>query len=109
MAETIKSPIQSAPGATTRTKVYTVPAATQAVISTIAVCNRGGTATTFRVSLAVADAADDSKQYVAYDYPIRANRLVQLTLGITLGAGDCIYVYAGNANLTFNVFMVENA
>jgi hypothetical protein len=42
---------QSSPLATTETDLYTVPALTSAVCSSISICNRGGTQTTFRVSI----------------------------------------------------------
>lgn len=94
---------QSAPSATTQTTLYTVPAATQAVCSTLTIANRS-TATTYRVAVQVAGAALANSQYVAYDVPIAANDTVMLTLGITLGATDVVSVYAGSANLTFSLF-----
>ena len=109
MASTYKVLSQTAPSATTLTDSYTVPGATQAVVSTIDVCNRGATATTYRLSVAVAGAADATKQYIAYDVPIAANSAQTLTLGISLGAADVVRVYAGAAQLSFNIFGVEIA
>lgn len=107
MGETRKVLGQSAPNATTLTAVYTVPAATQAVVSSITVVNRGATDATFRVSVAVAGEADANKQYLYYDLPIRANDTFVATLGIALGAADVLSAYASNANLSFNAFGVE--
>lgn len=42
---------QSAPAATTNTDAYTVPAATQTVVSTITVCNRAATGGTYRIAV----------------------------------------------------------
>lgn len=97
---------QSTPVATTLTDLYTVPAATQAVCSTLAVCNQS-TATAFRVSVAVAGAVDDAKQYLFYDAAIAANSTVTITIGMTLGATDVVRVYATLATLSFNLFGVE--
>jgi len=107
VAETLKVLGQSAPGATTPADLYTVPPVTTAVLSSIVVCNRGATATTFRVSVAVAGAATEDKQYLYYDVAIPANETFSATLGIGLGAADKVRGYAGNANLTFQVFGEE--
>jgi hypothetical protein len=84
-----------------------VPGATQAVCSTLVICNRSATATAFRASIAVAGAADDNKQYIFYDNAISGNMAVTLTIGITLGAADVVRVYATLATLSFNLFGVE--
>lgn len=107
MAESLKSLGQLAPSATTLTDLYTVPAGTSSSISSIIVCNRGSTLTTFRISVAVAGAADSSKQYIFYDQALDGNSTFIATIGITLTATDKVRVYAGNSNLSFNVFGIE--
>lgn len=107
MADTLKILAQVAPAATTLTVAYTVPALTSAVISSVVVCNRGVSATTFRISVAVAGAADATKQYLYYDCPIAANDTFAAALGITLATTDVFRVYAGNGNLSFNLFGVQ--
>lgn len=106
MAEVRKVLGQVAPGATTLVDLYAVPAATQVVGSSLVICNQGG-ATTFRISVAVANAADNAKQYLFYDTPIGANAMVSAVLGMTLGPLDKVRVYAGAATLSFNLFGVE--
>lgn len=98
---------QSNPGAAALTDVYTVPAATSAVVSSIIIVNRSATPTSFRISLAVAGAADDNKQYIAFDTPIGANQIVSHTPGIGLAATDVVRVYATLATLTFSVLGTE--
>jgi len=100
-AEALKILGQSSPSATTATDLYTVPGSTQAVISTIVVANRAGTQATFRISLRVAGAAADNKQYIAYDVAVPANDSIILTLGIALSATDVVTVYASTANVSF--------
>ena len=107
MAETYKTLFQSNPSATTLTAAYTVPASTSAVVSTITVANRSATATTFRISVAVAGAVDDNKQYIAYDAEIGGNDTYTLTIGITLATTDVVRVYATLATLSFNGFGTE--
>lgn len=106
MADTYKVLGQSNPAATTLTDAYTVPAATQVIVSSIVVANRGA-ATSFRVSVAINGAADSNEQYVAYGVAIGANETLSLMLGITIDATDKIRVYATLATLSFNIFGVE--
>lgn len=99
---------QSAPSATTLTTLYTVPAATSTVVSTITVANRDSGATTFRIAVRPAGAGIATSQYVSFDAPILGNDTISLTLGITLATSDVLSVYGGTANLTFNAFGAEN-
>ena len=97
---------QVAPTAATATTLYTVPAATQAVCSTLAICNRD-IATTYRISVRPAGAAQDVKHYIVYGAVIGANDSILLTLGITLAATDVVTVYAGTSALSFSLFGAE--
>jgi hypothetical protein len=98
---------QVAPSATTNTTLETVPSATQAVVSTIAVCNRAGTSATYRIAVRPAGATLANEHYIAYDAPLAANDSTFITIGITLGATDVITVYASSANLSFSAFGSE--
>lgn len=99
---------QVAPLATTETLLYTVPASTGTVISTLTVCNRNATAATFRVSVAVGGGATANKDYIYYDLTIGGNDTFAATFGITLAATDKVQVYASTANLSFSAFGEEN-
>ena len=99
---------QSAPVAATPTDLYTVPALKYAVASSIVVCNRSAVATSFRISVAVAGAVVDNKQYLYYDIPIPANDTFIATIGITLATTDVVRVYATLATLSFNLFGTED-
>jgi hypothetical protein len=109
MATTAKILGQSKPSATTLTDTYTVPGATTATISTITVSNQSATATSFRISVAVAGAADTPKQYLYYDIAIAGNDTFATTIGITLGAADVVRTYNTLATLSFNIFGVETS
>ena len=95
---------QSAPAATTNTDIYTSPAATQTVISTITVANRGATAATFRIAIRPAGSAIANLHYIAFDATVAANDATNLTLGVTLAATDVVTIYASNTNLSFSLF-----
>lgn len=109
MAETYKNLGQSAPAATTPADLYTVPSLTAAVVSSITVCNRSATATTFRVSVAPAGAATVDAHYIWYDIPIPGNETFIATVGLTLATTDVIRVYAGAATLSFHAYGTEIA
>ena len=94
MAATYKVLGQSAPSATTATSLYTVPASTSTIVSTLTVCNRDTTAGTFRIAVRPAGA-------------VLANDTVTFTLGITLATTDIVTIYASSANMTFNAFGSE--
>lgn len=108
MATTYKVLGQSAPSATTNTTLYTVPAATSTIVSTLSVCNRG-VSTAFRIAVRPAGAAIANEHYVIYDSYVNAGDTIFLTLGITLAATDVVTIYAGTANISFGLFGSEIA
>ena len=109
MTDIIKVLGQVAPSATTTTDLYTAPDLTQTTVSSLVVCNRGGSTGTFRVSVHVADAATDDKQYLYYDKTLAANETFSAVLGLTLNQSDVVKVYASNTGLSFNMFGVETS
>jgi hypothetical protein len=107
MATNYKVLGQSNPAATTATTLYTVPAATQSIVSTLTVTNQTATAGTYRIAVRVAAATLAAAQYLAYDVSLPGNATDTLTLGVTLGATDVITVYASTADFSFNAFGSE--
>lgn len=106
---TYKVLAQSAPSATTATDIYTVASSTQAVISTITVCNRAATSATYRIAVRPNGATLANQHYIVYDSTVPANDTISLTIGITADAADVITVYASSANISFNLFGTEIA
>jgi hypothetical protein len=107
MATTYKVLGQSNPAATTLTTLYTVPASTATVVSTITVANQAATAATYRIAVRIAAAGISAAQYLAYDVSLPANATDTLTLGVTVAATDVISVYASSATMSFNAFGSE--
>ena len=108
MATTYKILAQSAPISNTPTPLYgPVGAGIQTVVSTISICNRGNTSSTYRISVRENGAADNAKQYLVFDTTIPSTSTVTYTLGITLRTGDAIYAYSSTNNLSFNAFGSE--
>lgn len=100
---------QSAPSATTATTLYTVPSSTQALVSTISVCNRGSAACTYRVAVRPSGATLANEHYVAYDIPLPVGAADLLTIGITLATTDVVTVYASTADASFSAFGDESS
>jgi len=99
---------QASPSATTATTLYTVPSSTQAVVSSITVCNRDSGAATYRLAIkAAADGSVGTQSYIVYDATIPANTTTAYTLGVTLGAGDLVSVYASTGTVTFHAYGSE--
>jgi glucose-6-phosphate dehydrogenase assembly protein OpcA len=107
MATTYKVLGQSAPAGVTSTTLYTVPAATSAVVSTINVCNRATVSDTFRIAVRPAGATLANSHYIAFDTVVPANDSINITIGVSLAATDVVTVYAGTGNMTFTAFGAE--
>jgi len=107
MADSLKVLGQLDPSATTVTTLYTVPDMTQTTISSIVAANRTGSAITFRLSVHVAGAGADDKQYLYYDKSVAANDSFAIVIGITLNQADVLKVYTSAVNMSFNVFGCE--
>jgi hypothetical protein len=87
--------------------LYTVPASTETIISTIVVANREGADNTFRIAVKPDGATLANEHYLAYDTTITSNDTITLTLGITIDATDVISVGASDANVSFSLFGSE--
>jgi glucose-6-phosphate dehydrogenase assembly protein OpcA len=107
MPTTYKVLGQSNPSATTLTTLYTVPSATNAVISSITIANLAATSATFRIAVRPAGASIANSQYIAYDITLGASDTTVLTMGVTMNATDVLSVYASSATVTFSAFGSE--
>lgn len=96
-------------GIATAETLYTCPAATSAVISTISICNRGSAAVTYRIGVSTTTSYEDSG-YVVFGATVAANDTIFLTLGIVLDATNK-YLLASASATTCSVqaFGVENS
>jgi glucose-6-phosphate dehydrogenase assembly protein OpcA len=107
MATVYKVLGQSNPSATTATSLYTVPASTSAVVSSISVANLTATAATFRIAVRPAGATLANQHYIGYDITVGASDSTVITVGLTLATTDVITVYASTATLSFQAFGSE--
>ncbi len=109
MAKTYKVLGQSAPTANTDTTLYTVPANTNAVCSSLVMCNRSSTAlSTLRIAVIPSGQTLNNQHYISYEELLDIRERKSLVLGFSLAAGDKIVVRGNTANLSFSLFGVEN-
>jgi len=109
MAKAYKVVGQSAPAANTDTTLYTVPANTSFVGSSLMFCNRSSTAhSTLRIAVIPSGETLDNKHYISYDEILDIRERKSMVVGFSLAAGDKIVVRGSTANLSFTLFGVEN-
>ena len=99
---------QSAPTGTGETTLYTVPAATETIVSSLVIANLTATAANATVNTKINGAAASNANTLMKTVSIPANSVSAFTLGITLDATDVISVTSGTANaLSFQAFGSE--
>jgi len=108
MADVLKVLGQVDPAATTITVLYTVPDMTQTTVSSIVAANRTGSAITFRLSVHVAGATANDKQFIYYDKSVAANDSLPIVIGITLNQTDVLKVFTSAVDMSFNIFGCES-
>ena len=99
---------QATPTSTTA-DLYVTPAATQTVVSTLAITNTtaaSATATVYvRKATGTTAAGATTYNALAYNMPVPANSLQTITIGITLTAYDTVSVATGTSgSLTYHLF-----
>jgi hypothetical protein len=109
MATTYKVLGQVAPSAASATTLYTVPGATQTVVSTINVVNTGGPSDTVRIAIRPAGATLSIEHYIVYNLILNPTATFTYTSGATLSATDVVTVYSANGTSSFNAFGSEIA
>ena len=95
------------PASAALTTLYTTPAATQAVVSTVTVCNQSASTQQYRIAVRPDGASISPQHYLVFDSDILGNDTFAFTLGITLGDTDVISVYSNSASLSFSAFGSE--
>lgn len=87
--------------------LYTVPAATAAVVSTITICNTSSSAATFSIAISTTTSFV-AAGYIVYQASIAGNDTVGLTFGATLDATNkYLLCSASAATVSFSVFGSE--
>jgi hypothetical protein len=89
--------------------IYTTPAATQAVVSSIVISNRGTNLMVYRLSAITSGSTLADSNYLAFDVPLSGSDSIALTLGISLNTGQRLEGYASGSSLSasFSAFGTE--
>jgi hypothetical protein len=95
-------------GSAATASLYTVPAATQAVVSSIVIANRSATTSAYFIGALPSGSTIEDKNWLAFAVPVSGSDSTALTLGITLNAGDSIQV-SGLTTGSFSLFGSEIA
>jgi hypothetical protein len=98
---------QVTPTPNTFTTLYTVPAVTQSIISTLNACNTSASNVTFRIAVRPGGETITAKHYVVYDAILPAQDSIALSLGMTMGNTDVLTVFSFQGNVSFNAFGTE--
>lgn len=101
------SQINGTSGTSTYATLYTTPASTEAVVSSLVVCNRAGSSATYRVGTDTSAGTPANEEFIVYDATIAANDTVCLTLGITLDPQKYLRVSSSASTVGFSAFLTE--
>ena len=86
------SQIQGTASLGTYATVYFTPSATQAVVSTLVICNTSSATATYRIGLDTVAGTPGASEWLVYDSVVAGNDSVCLTLGVCLDASRYIRV-----------------
>lgn len=99
--------VQGTAGVTTYATLYEVPAAAEAIVSTIVVCNTANAPATYRIGLDDTAGTPGASEWLVYDATVPANDSIFLTIGASLNAGKFIRVSSSANTVTFTAFISE--
>lgn len=86
-----------------------VPASTQAIVSTIAICNTAATQATFRIGIMGSAGTPGASEWLCYDTVVASNDTTTLTLGLVIEAGQYIRVSSSANTVAFSAHYAENS
>ena len=87
--------------------LYTTPAVTQAVISTIVICNTSASTATYRIGLDTTAGTPGASEWLVFDSVVAGNDSVCLTIGVCLDAEKFVRVSSSANTVTFSAFVSE--
>lgn len=108
MATAYKILGQVNPGTTSATDLYTVPSATEAVISTISATNVTGAASNISIYIVASGDTAGTSNALVYGAELSPNTTQAFTIGVTLEASDKLQVESATGSaVTFQAFGSE--
>lgn len=99
--------VQGTASTGTYATLYTTPASTEAVISSLVITNQSSSAITVRIGLDATAGTPGDSEWLVYDAAIAGNDTVALTLGVTLDAEKFVRVSSSADTCNFSAFLSE--
>jgi hypothetical protein len=99
--------VQGTASTGTYATLYTTPASTEAVISSLVITNQASSDVTVRIGLDTTAGTPGSDEWLVYDAVIAGNDTIALTLGVTLDAAKFIRVSSSANTCNFSAFLSE--
>jgi hypothetical protein len=108
MATTYKrAGVQGTNSVSTYATLYEVPADTNSVLSTIAICNTSASAAVYRIGFDDTAGTPGASEWLVYGSSVSPNDTVFLSLGVSLQSGQFIRVSSSADTVTFQAFVSE--
>lgn len=101
------SQVQGTSSTGTYSTLYTTPAATEAVISSLVICNQASSDVTVRIGLDATEGTPGNSEWLVYDAVIAGNDTVALTLGVTMEAQKYLRISSSANTCNFSAFLSE--
>jgi hypothetical protein len=101
------SQVQGTASTGTYATLYTTPAATEAVISSIVITNQASSSVTVRIGMDTTAGTPGASEWLVYDAVVAGNDTVALTLGVTMPASNFIRVSSSANTCNFSAFLSE--
>jgi len=99
--------VQGTSSISTYSTLYSTPSDTEAVISTISICNTASTSATYRIAIEDGVFSPGPSTWIVYDSVISAKDTVFLTIGMTLQENKYIRISSSINSLAFSAFVSE--
>ena len=99
--------VQGTSSTGTYATLYTTPASTEAVISSVVITNQSSSAVTIRIGLDATAGTPGDSEWLVYDAAVAGNDTVALTLGITMDAEKYLRVSSSADTCNFSAFLSE--
>lgn len=101
------SQVQGTASTGTYATLYNTASATEAVISSLVVCNQASSDVTVRIGLDTTAGTPGADEFLVYDAVIAGNDTVALTLGVTLDATKYVRISSSASTCNFTAFLSE--
>jgi hypothetical protein len=102
--------VQSTGTIGTYDRLYTVPASTSSVVSSIVICNQTASAQYFRLACASSSATVTAKEFISFGTLVPANDTIPLVIGVTLDSTiRHLMCSSTSASVSFSAFGAETS